>query len=183
MSFPTLTTQRLLLRELAADDAPALFAIHSDAEAMQWFGTDPLTEPAQALQLIETFRGWRNQPNPGTRWGIVRQRDRQLIGSCGLFRWNLGWHCCALGYELARPAWGQGYMSEALGAILPWGFQHMALNRVEAQVHPDNAASLKLLRKLGFQQEGRLRQAGYWLGRYQDLLQLALLRQDLPIRP
>src|SRR5512139_756300 len=42
--FPTIETDRLLLREIVAADAPALFAIHSDAQAMRWFGSDPLTE-------------------------------------------------------------------------------------------------------------------------------------------
>lgn len=45
--FPTLETDRLVLREIVADDAPALFAIHSDAIAMRWFGTDPLVDIAQ----------------------------------------------------------------------------------------------------------------------------------------
>nr|WP_199181211.1 GNAT family protein [Chromobacterium alticapitis] len=54
----------------------------------------------------------------------------------------------------------------------------MELNRIEAQVHPDNLASLRLLQRLDFQQEGRARQAGFWLGRYQDLIYLSLLRQD-----
>ena len=54
----------------------------------------------------------------------------------------------------------------------------MALNRVEAQVHPENTASIHVLRTLGFMQEGRLREAGFWLGGHHDLLQLALLRRE-----
>ncbi|MCP6726359.1 GNAT family N-acetyltransferase, partial [Klebsiella pneumoniae] len=73
-----------------------------------------------------------------------------LIGSIGLFKWNPGWRCCTLGYELARGRQGQGLMSEALRAALAWGFEHMELNRIEAQVHPDNQASLKLLERLDF---------------------------------
>lgn len=184
--FPGLETERLILRELILPDAPALLAIHGDAEAMRWFGTDPLTALAQAEKLVETFAGWRQMPNPGTRWGIERKSDRQLLGSCGLFKWNRSWKCCSVGYELAPSAWGAGYMREALGAALSWGFGQMELNRIEARIHPDNAASLKLLRGLGFVQEGRLREAGFWCGAYHDLLQFSLLQREcgaLQIRP
>ena len=69
-------------------------------------------------------------------------------------------------------------MQEALGAALSWGFKEMDLNRVEAQVHPGNESSLKLLRRLHFVEEGRFRQGGYWAGQYHDLLQYSLLRED-----
>lgn len=178
MDFPTLHTPRLVLREIAMDDAPALLDIFGDADAMRWYGTDPLATLEQARQMVEKFAGWRNLPAPGVRWGLALREGGPLIGSVGLFKWNPGWRCCTLGYELARTRQGQGLMSEALRAALAWGFKHMALNRIEAQVHPDNQASLTLLERLGFKVEGRARQAGFWLGRYQDLVNLSLLREE-----
>ncbi|ERE02565.1 GNAT family N-acetyltransferase [Pseudogulbenkiania ferrooxidans] len=178
MDFPTLHTPRLTLREITLDDAPALLGIHGDADAMRWFGTDPLATLEQARQMVEKFAGWRNLPAPGVRWGLAPREGGPLIGSIGLFKWNPGWRCCTLGYELARGQQGQGLMSEALRAALAWGFVHMELNRIEAQVHPNNLASLKLLERLDFKVEGRARQAGFWLGRYQDLINLSLLREE-----
>lgn len=178
MDFPTLHTPRLTLREITLDDAPALLGIHGDADAMRWFGTDPLATLEQARQMVEKFAGWRNLPAPGVRWGLAPREGGPLIGSIGLFKWNPGWRCCTLGYELARGRQGQGLMSEALRAALAWGFEHMELNRIEAQVHPDNQASLTLLKRLDFKTEGRARQAGFWLGRYQDLINLSLLREE-----
>lgn len=177
-NFPTLETKRLLLREIVVTDASALLAIHGDADAMRWFGTDPPVDIVQAEKMIETFAGWRQMPNPGTRWGIQRRLDGALIGSCGLFKWNRGWKSCTTGYELAQSAWGQGFMVEALSAAIAWGFEHMDLRRVEAQVNPENSASMKLLLRLGFAQEGCMREAGYWLGRHHDLLQFGLLRRE-----
>jgi len=177
-AFPTLETERLRLREIVAADAPTLFAIHSDVAAMRWFGTDPLTELAQAEKLVETFASWRKLPNPGVRWGIETRADGRLVGTCGLFKWNRGWQSCSLGYELAAGAQGRGLMKEALAAALAWGFVQMALHRVEAQIHPDNAASIVLVRGLGFVEEGCGREAGFWLGEHQDLLQFGLLRRE-----
>ncbi|AUH52573.1 GNAT family N-acetyltransferase [Chromobacterium sp. ATCC 53434] len=181
MDFPTLHTARLTLREITLDDAPALLDILGDADAMRWYGTDPLSTLQQARQLVDKFAGWRELPAPGTRWGLALREGGPLIGSIGLFKWNPGWRSCALGYELARGGHGQGLMTEALRAALAWGFEQMALNRIEAQVHPDNLASLKLLERLDFKMEGRARQAGYWLGRHQDLINLSLLREESPL--
>jgi ribosomal-protein-alanine N-acetyltransferase len=178
--FPTLATPRLLLRELCAADAPALFAIHGDAAAMRWYGVDPMTDVREAQRLIAAFASWRQLPNPGVRWALHSRASGALVGTCGLFKWNRGWRSCTLGYELARAARGAGLMTEALHAALTWGFAQMALNRVDAQIHPQNAASLRLAARLGFVQEGRTRQAGYWQGAHHDLLQFGLLREDWP---
>jgi ribosomal-protein-alanine N-acetyltransferase len=62
--------------------------------------------------------------------------------------------------------------------VLPWGFEQMALNRVEAQIHPENLPSLNLVLKLGFVREGLLREMGFWDGKYHDMLQLGLLRRE-----
>ncbi len=177
--FPQLLTQRLRLREAVAADAPALFAIHGDHEAMRWFGSDPPADLASAGKIIENFNAMRQLPAPGIRWAIeTRDGDGTLIGTCGLFRWNRGWRVCLTGYELAREMQGRGYMREALRAAYAWGFETMALDRIEAQVHPDNAPSLALLKSLGFVEEGLLREAGLWMGQRWDLVQLGLLRRE-----
>jgi Acetyltransferases, including N-acetylases of ribosomal proteins len=181
-NFPNLETERLLLREMVPSDAPDVFAIYGDRVAMRWFGSDPLASLEEAQKLIETFAGWRRLPNPGTRWGIQRKADLRFLGSCGLFKWNRSWKSCVIGYELASFAQGEGFMFDALSAILDWGFENMELNRVEAQVHPENRASTKVLFKLGFVQEGCMREAGFWCGDHHDLQQFGLLRRDFVIQ-
>jgi len=176
--FPLLQTPRLVLREIVAADAGVLLSIHGDPELMRWFGNDPLPDLAAAAALIQTFNGWRQLPNPGIRWGLERKQTPGLIGTCGLFAWNRPWRKCVVGYELATAAQGQGYMREALTEALSWGFGAMDLNRIEAQVHPDNLQSLRSLQQLQFMQEGRLREGGFWGGQHHDLLQFSLLKSD-----
>lgn len=168
--FPTLATERLELREITADDAPALFAIHGNASAMRWFGVDPMRELSEAQQLVQVFAKGRLQASPATRWGLSVRGDAHLLGSVGLFKWNKVWRSAALGYELAPAAQGRGLMREALAAVMQWGVQQQAIERYEASVHPLNAGSIKLLEALGFEREGLLRQAGFWAGQRQDLL-------------
>lgn len=178
-SFPTLETGRLTLRELITSDAPALFEIHRKAKAMRYFGTDPLKELGEAEKLIEKFASWRSLPSPGVRWALVDKATGELIGTCGLFAWSREWCKCSVGYELAEDAQGKGFMSEALRTAFSWGFEEMGLNRIEAQIHPNNAPSLRLAEQLGFQQEGLLREVARWDGKFRDLLQLGLLRREL----
>ena len=187
-TFPTLETPRLLLREIVHADAPDLLAIHGNRELMRWFGTEPLLDLDAAEALIDTFASWRTLPNPGTRWAIQLKSDTRLLGTCGLFSWNRAWKKCAIGYELATAVQGKGYMREAIEAVLSWGFRQMDLNRIEAQVHPLNLASLRLLRTFGFVQEGCLREVGFWGGSFHDMLQFSLLQREydaveLPARP
>lgn len=176
--FPQLETQNLLLREIADTDAEALLSIHGNAQHMKWFGSDPLTDIDGARSLIQTFAKWREEPASGTRWGLQLKSAPGLIGTCGLFRWNRNWKTCVMGYEISPLHQGRGYMKEALAAVLAWGFKEMALNRVEAQVHPDNQASLAVLKRLGFVEEGCQREVGYWAGSHHDLMLHSLLRRD-----
>lgn len=175
--FPELRTPRLRLRAIARSDAAALFAIHSDRDWMRWYGVEPLTEPQQGKQLADLFRGWF-ESGTGFRWALERRDDARLIGTCGLFRWNRSWHNCVIGYEIARDCQRQGYMREAATAILDYGFSVMRLHRVQAETHPDNAASIALAVQLGFVLEGVHREQAYWGGRYHDLQCYSLLEQD-----
>jgi ribosomal-protein-alanine N-acetyltransferase len=177
-TFPTIETERLLLREITFADVPALFEVHGDHECMKWFGVDPLVDEAGAQKLVEAFASWRALPNQGTRWGIQVKGQPFLAGTCGLFAWNRGWHKCTIGYELNPTMQGNGYMQEALRSCLAWGFESMQLNRIEAQVHPSNASSIRSVERLGFKREGLLRQVGFWGGQFHDLYQYALLRQE-----
>lgn len=175
LDFPALQTSRLRLREIVESDAENILRIHGDAEYMRWFGSDPLQDLDGARKLVATFASWRKDPVSGARWAMELRDQPGLIGTCGLFRWNRNWRSCIIGYEIAPAHQGCGYVKEALKAIIIWGFRELQLNRIEAQVHPDNAPSLALLAKLGFLQEGYQREAGYWAGRHHDLLQFALL--------
>lgn len=180
--FPTLHTQRLRLRRIVPADTDALFAIHSDAHWMQWYGVEPVTRRAQAEQLAQLFAGWF-AAGTGFRWGLERKDDNRLIGTCGLFRWNKSWHNCVIGYEIARDCQRRGYMFEALREVIDYGFDAMELHRIQAETHPDNAASIALATRLGFRFEGVHREQAFWSGRFHDLNCYSLLAQQWRIQP
>lgn len=144
---------------------------------IQFHDLDTFTKVEEAVGLTER-RAKRFADGGGIRWGIARQLDNVVIGSVG-FNWDKQACSADIGYELASCFWRQGIMSEALQAVLKFGFDQMRLQFVSAEVMLDNIASKNLLKKLGFECQGVLKQHGFWKGQYHDLEQFVLLRPDI----
>ncbi|WP_418302662.1 GNAT family N-acetyltransferase [Lysinibacillus fusiformis] len=83
-----------------------------------------------------------------------------------------------IGYDLKPAYWGQGIMQKALGKIIHFAFTSMEINKIEAKVEPENKASIRLLGKLNFCQEGVLRQHEFEKGKYVDLVLFSILRSE-----
>lgn len=114
----------------------------------------------------------------GIRWGITRTEDDAVIGTGGFNRWTLPDRYAAIGYDLAQSAWGHGIMTEAVGAMVYFGFERLDLNRIEAETMLDNGASIRVLEKLGFQHEGIVRQKYFWKGQFHTMRLFSLLRRE-----
>jgi [ribosomal protein S5]-alanine N-acetyltransferase len=84
----------------------------------------------------------------------------------------------SVGYDLARAYWKQGIMTEALQAVIDFGFERMDLNRIEADCAVENEASARVLLRIGFRQEGIQREQYFEAGRFWDLRLFALLRRE-----
>jgi ribosomal-protein-alanine N-acetyltransferase len=176
--FPILETERLLLRELAAGDAEAVFRIRGDYEVTRYNIGPAYQTLQQATELIESITGgFRDAID--LRWGITRRSNPQMvIGMCGYNYWSRHDHRASIGYDLARHCWGQGIMTEALHAVIQFGFGQMDLNRIEADSDIRNLASHRVLGKLGFKREGLLREQFYDGDGYYDLVLFSLLRRE-----
>ena len=139
--------------------------------------TGPFTSISEAKELIDWIDGIfaRRQ---GLRWAIADRADDALIGTCGFNIWNRRNRSAEIGYDLRSDRWGEGLATEAVGRMIQFGFEEMDLNRIQADTQLDNARSGRVLLKLGFREEGVLRQAGFWRNEYHDLRLYGLLRQD-----
>ncbi|MCD0503860.1 GNAT family N-acetyltransferase [Bordetella petrii] len=154
---PRLDTERLALRPLAAQDAEALLAIFSDPQVMQYWNTAPWTSMADAHAFIADSV-LANERQESLTLGIYEKSSGHLAGKCMLFNHDKGSRRAEIGFGLGRPHWGKGYINEAGRALIAHGFQTLKLRRIEAEIDPDNHASAKALERLGFVQEGLLRQ-------------------------
>ncbi len=176
-TFPTITTTRLTLRRISLDDVDAMFEVFSNVEVMRYWSTPPLTDRAGALELVNEIHDSFAQ-QVMLKWGVARRADNHLIGTTTLYNLDFTNRRAEVGYALGRRHWGQGYMHEALQALLAYAFETLDLRRLEADVDPRNEASIQTLERLGFQREGFLRERWEVGGEIQDALFYGLLRPE-----
>ncbi len=175
--LPTLTGRRIALRPLTVDDVPSLFAIFSDPEVMRYWSSPPLGEESEARQMVADIeRGFEKRTF--FQWGLCRRDDGVVIGTCTLWQLDAENLRCEIGFALGRAHWGHGYMSEALAVLLDFAFSELGLRRLEADVDPQNAASIALLERLGFRREGHLRERWLVAGKVCDSLIYGLLARE-----
>jgi [ribosomal protein S5]-alanine N-acetyltransferase len=179
MTFPALTTSRLELREIVAEDAADLLTLFSTPKVMEFYDSAPYIDIEQAKQDIERFASWHSK-DTGKRWGLALPENNQLIGTCGLFAQNKAFRTGIIGYDLLPQFWGLGYMQESLKSVLNYGFNSMHINRVQATTNLDSARSIHTLENLGFNEEGILREWGFWKGKFHDVRRFSLLQSDSP---
>ena len=168
--FQPLHTPRLLLRPLTEADAAAMLFLRSDAEMMRYVGREKTQTLDEARQFIARTTALL-ATNEGIMWGLCSvHAPAQLLGNICLWNIQPAHHCAELGYALHRHHWGQGLMSEAVAAVVGYAFEELRLHRVEAHLHPANAASARLLARSGFEREGLLRESFYFAGSFSDTL-------------
>jgi ribosomal-protein-alanine N-acetyltransferase len=171
-----LQTDRLTLRFLEHGDAPALFRLFSDPPALRYWSSGPWLHIAQAADNIEqSMKGYMERSS--LRLALLLP-DGELIGTATLYNFDHRNHRCEIGYMLARPHWGRRYMQEALAALIGYGFGTLELHRIEADIHPDNTASGRILEGLHFRQEGLLRERWFVGGEISDSVIYGLLGSD-----
>lgn len=177
LTLPVLETDRLRLRPFTSADGDDLFALHSDAYALRYWDSPPWTERSRADLFVTRSR---ELAADGTCVRLViRQRsDDGFVGWITLNDWNPDFRSAALGYCLARAAWGQGYATEAARALLTWAYDRLDLNRVKAEADTRNDASARVLTKLGFVLEGTQREDCVVDGVVSDTWVFGLLRRE-----
>jgi ribosomal-protein-alanine N-acetyltransferase len=154
--FVPLSTTRLDLVALTLAHASDVFAYASDPEIsrlVDWPRHESMDDSRRfvARSMVGYAQGGHYE------WGLVRRADQAFVGTCGFGAIDVVRRVGDVGYVLAKPYWGQGYATEALAAVLQFGFLRLGLRRIEAQAFPENAASLGVMAKLGMRyQETRL---------------------------
>ena len=177
-----LLTPRLRLRPVQPRDATDLFAIFSDPQTMRYWSSAPWTALDQAHAMIAGDTAALAN-GEALRLGLERLDDGRVIGVCSLFNLSGQNRRAEIGYALARDTWGQGWMDEALRALVAHAFGPLGLHRLEADIDPRNAASARALQRLGFREEGRLRERWIVAGEVSDSGLWGLLARDWAARP
>ncbi len=138
---PIILTPRLTLRGFQKDDLDALTSIYADAEVTQYLRSGVRTRAQTAAVLDAYIAEWRDLGYGA--WAVEARGDHALLGMCGFVG------KAELGYVFARAAWGRGIATEAARACLQYGFERLGWNAIGAGALRENAASLRVLEKLG----------------------------------
>ena len=176
-TFPTLHTDRLNLVEIKQEHLKDIFKLFSDCGVTQFYNIVTLTEEGEAQKYLDWFHS-RFAEKAGIRWGISVKGHNGIIGTAGFNNYAKR-HRANLGYDIQTEFWNKGYMTEALKTVIDFGFKELGINRIEAEVMQGNTTSERVLAKLGFINEGILRQWMYWNEKHYDMTMFSLLQSDL----
>ncbi|MED4207443.1 GNAT family N-acetyltransferase [Neobacillus mesonae] len=154
---PTIETPRLILRRLELTDAQSIFDHWLSDERV----TDNLIKGAhktvsETREKVATIVS-EYSSKEFCYWGIELKQSGELIGAIDFFNFDSTTENCEVGYSLGYNWWNKGYGTEALSAVLDFGFRHMKVHKISAAHNLDNPASGKIMRKVGMQQEGVIR--------------------------
>jgi ribosomal-protein-alanine N-acetyltransferase len=173
----TLTSGRLCIRQMQIDDTEAVFAFKSDPEVTRQYGQEPhRTKDETGAWLQRRVSDYEDRD--AIFWVITLKDDDAAIGECCFWNFDPGFHCAEIGYELDSKYWHRGLMTEALSEVLAYGFAEMGLHRIEANPLKINVGSRKLLLRLGFKEEGILRERHFFENRFEDQFYYGLLSTE-----
>jgi [ribosomal protein S5]-alanine N-acetyltransferase len=171
-------TPRLRLREFVEADWAAVLAYQSDPRYLIYYPWAERVE-GEVRAFVGRFVTWQSaQPRCKFQLAITLRDSGSLIGNCGIRLPEAGARSAGLGYELAPKHWGKGCATEAVRAIVGFGFESLGLHRVWGECVPENATSRRVMEKLGMRCEARLRQTQRFKGRWWDTLVYAVLEDE-----
>ena len=175
---PILETERLIIRPYEEADAPLLFPLISNPNTTRytlWEHHQTIDDTCVMVRDYARSRYAEGVPEP---MAIAFKEDsgKQPIGSVGCFWGSHPNHTMELGYWLAEPFWGRGIMADACRALVTYCFNAFEPNRIQARVIEGNAASIRVLEKIGFRFEGTLRSSLLRRGKFEDLLHFSALK-------
>jgi [ribosomal protein S5]-alanine N-acetyltransferase len=182
--FPVLETEHLLLRRITKKDAEDIYAFRKEPEVMQYIGKPTAKSVKDVKELISKIDDGINS-NSNIAWGITVKPSSVVIGTIGFHSVEKYHYRAEVGYMLNQNYWNKRLGSEALEAVLRFGFLSMNLHSIEAKLDSANVASKKLLTKFNFVTEAYFKENYYFEGQFQDTEVCSLLRKqftklDLP---
>lgn len=176
-NLPRIETDRLILRPLRMSDARDMFAYSKDPEVSRHVLWDPHKTIWDSRRFLMFARKQYRRGFPGS-FAMELKEGGRMIGTIGFMWVNPDFKSAEVGYSMSRDWWNKGLMTEALQAVLRFGFEELKLNRIEAQHETENPASGRVMAHCGMQFEGILRQRVVNKGCFRDVALYAILKND-----
>ena len=176
--LPTLDGRAVRLRQPRAGDVPDLLALFGDGDALRYWSHGPLADLDAARRYYDgILSGLADRQL--FQWAVTVPPDDRLVGTVTLVDWDRAHRRAEIGFILLPSHQGRGLARDAVRTAARWGTGPMGLHRIEADVDPANAGSLRLLEAVGFRREGLFRERWFTFGSWKDSVMLGLLAADL----
>ena len=158
--FPLLESEGFILREVEEKDYISVFETYSQEATVKYQQISAMETMDQAKKSVQAFlQGFKNRKF--IRWCIAEKENDKVIGFIALHDFDICNSQAEIGYMLNQNYWRQNVMSEVAQVIISFAFEVIGLIKIEASIHPENIASIKLCEKLGFQSEGLIKEAAF----------------------
>ena len=172
--FPNLSTERLSLRQINLNDKSEIFFLRSNIQVMKYFDRPMAQTIDDSVAFIKNLNHDLIN-NEGITWAITLKSIPKLIGTIGFWRIIKDHFRAEIGFMLHPDFMRKGIMTEALTEVVKYGFTKMKLHSIEANVNPQNSASIKLLERNKFRKEGYFKENYYFNGKFLDSAIYSLL--------
>ncbi len=166
--FPTIISDKILLREIAESDADSLFSYLSDVEMMKYTSSTVHSSINDTQMLVRKLRSSFYEKK-GVAWIVEEVENSCVIGNIGLFYVSADSRKAGIGFNISTSYSNKGYATNALAKILQYGIMELGLIRIEATCRIENIASARVMEKAGMAFEGVLRNYSRKEERYYDV--------------
>lgn len=175
--FQNLETERLLLRQLDNKDVNEVLELRGNPETMKFIPRPLAKNTDDALEHIKMIND-KIDENVGINWAVTVKGSDKMIGLLGHYRIQPENHRAEIGYMILPQYQGKGYVTEAIKAVMKYGFNQMNLHSIEAVIDPENIASERVLQKIGFVKEAHIIENELYDGKFWDTVIYSMLKRN-----
>lgn len=175
--MPTLSTKRLVLRQILIGDADDVFDYSKREETSKYLLWSPHPTVGFTRKYLSYLQG-QYRRRAFYDFALVDKKSGRIIGTCGFTSFDLDNNSAEVGYVLSPDFWGQGLAAEALSTLMHFGFWELSLHRLTARILEGNSQSVRVAEKCGFRHEATHRSALMVKGEFRTVLEYAVLRSE-----
>jgi ribosomal-protein-alanine N-acetyltransferase len=175
--FKNLETERLVLRRVTESDYPEIMELRGNPETMKYIPRPLVTTKEEALHHFKMIDD-KIESNEGINWAITLKGNPKMLGIIGHYRIQPENYRCEIGYMLLPEYNGKGITTEAIKAVLEYGFDELQMHSIEAVIDPENRASERVLQKNGFVKEAHFIENEFANGRFWDTVIYSILKRN-----
>ena len=176
-NMPTLETERCILRRLNLDDTDDMYEYSSNPDVTKHLTWSPHPDKAYTLEYLMYLQN-RYKTGDFFDWAVICKDSGKMIGTCGFTRFFFAHNGAEIGYVLNPAYHGKGIGTEVVGRVIKYGFENLALERIEAKYMVGNEASRRVMEKNGMIFEGVRRKGMLIKGIYRDVGVCSIIKED-----